>query len=304
MQRCLSCGELVPGDILHLSCLRKLFGVNYLPVIDLSLKEISIKAQKMAGKLSISGVQPKLSIKLDKKNKKLEVAAEGGEYILKPQVQTFRNLPQNENLCMTAAAKLGIDVPPHCLIRLKDNSLAYIVKRFDRVKGKKIHQEDFFQVLGKKDKYSGSLEQIGKELGRISRFPGLDLQLFFERILFFFIIGNGDAHTKNFSISYDDEGNIRLSPAYDIVSSKLVIPGEEDLALPMNGKRNNITVRDFRKFSNYLKIPAKAYDKILSHYLEGKDMIVDAIEHSALDEEEKQGLLDIVKDRYRRLHIG
>ncbi len=90
----------------------------------------------------------------------------------------------------------------------------------------------------------------------------------------------------------------------DIVSSKLVIPGEEDLALPMNGKRNNITVRDFRKFSNYLKIPAKAYGKILSHYLEGRDMIVDVIEHSALDEEEKQGFLDIVNDRYRRLHIG
>jgi hypothetical protein len=74
--------------------------------------------------------------------------------------------------------------------------------------------------------------------------------------------------------------------------------------VPMNGKRNNITVRDFRKFSNYLKIPAKAYDKILSHYLEGKDLIVNTIEHSALDEEEKQEFLDIVNSRYRRLHIG
>jgi len=303
MQRCLSCEQLIEEGVLHLSCLRKLFGVNNLPALELSLKEVSIKAQQMAGKLSISGVQPKLSIKLNKKSKKLEVTAEGGEYIMKPQVQTFRDLPQNENLCMNLAANLGIEVPAHSLIRLKDSSLAYIVKRFDRVKGKKIHQEDFFQVLGKRDKYSGSLEQIGKKLRKISRFPGLDVQFFFERVLFFFVIGNGDAHNKNFSIIYDDEGNIRLSPAYDIVSSKLVIPREEDLALSMNSKRNNITGRDFKKFSHYLQIPPKAFAKMLSHLLEKKDIIEESIENSTLDEDEKKGFLDIVNERYRRLRI-
>ena len=84
---------------MHSACLRRLFGVNYLPEIDLSLKEVSITAQQMVGKLSISGVQPKLSIKIDKKTKKIEVTDEGGSHILKPQVQTFGNLPQNENLC-------------------------------------------------------------------------------------------------------------------------------------------------------------------------------------------------------------
>lgn len=304
MHRCLSCGkEIKKKESFHPSCLRKLFGVNYLPDIDLSLREVSIKAQQMVGKLSISGVQPKLSISLNKKNKKLKVTAEGGSHILKPQVQTFRNLPQNETLCMTIAANLGIEVSPSCLLSLSDGSPAYIVKRYDRLKGKKIHQEDFFQVLGKRDKYSGSIEQIGQKLKQISLFPGLDVQLFFERVLFFFIIGNGDAHVKNFSIIYDDAGDIRLSPAYDIVSSKLVIPGEEDLALPMNGRRNNITGKDFKKLSGYLGIPEKSYDKIRSRFKEGRDIIEELTAFSALEEDEKDRFLDIVNERYERLRL-
>jgi serine/threonine-protein kinase HipA len=73
----------------HSRCLKNLFNINYLPQIHLSLSELSITAQQMVGKLSVSGVQPKLSVKLNKKNRALEVIAEGGEYIVKPQVQTY-----------------------------------------------------------------------------------------------------------------------------------------------------------------------------------------------------------------------
>ena len=104
--------------------IKKLFGTDYLPKINLRLKEVSIAAQKMAGKLSISGVQPKLSLKLNKKKKELEATDMEGEYILKPQTETFPNLPQNEYLCMSIASRLGIDVPPNTLIPLKDKTLA------------------------------------------------------------------------------------------------------------------------------------------------------------------------------------
>ncbi len=297
MDRCLSCGkEIEKKEMLHKICIRNLFKADYFPEIELSLKEVSIKAQQTAGKLSISGVQPKLSIRLNRKNKKLETASMGGEYILKPQVITYPNLPQNENLCMTIASNLGINVPPHSLLKLKDNSWAYIVKRFDREKGEKIHQEDFFQILGKKDKYQGSLEEIGKKITNISEVPGLDVQLFFERILFFFIIGNGDAHLKNFSVIYDSHGHIRLSPAYDIVSSKLVIPGEKDSALPMQGKKNNIKGKDFIEFSNYLKIPEKAGMNIFLKFLNQKQFISGFIKDSILRDSEKQKLLKIINE--------
>lgn len=300
MSRCILCGKTVDENAEHHeSCLKKLFGVNYLPKIDLALNEVSIKAQKMAGKLSISGVQAKLSMRLNRADKELEVVAEGGQYILKPQIETFPSIPQNENLCMNIALNLGISVPPHSLIRLKDNTMAYIVKRFDRIKGRKLHQEDFLQILNKEDKYGGSLEQIGNKLQKISEVPGLDVQLFFERVLFFFIIGNGDAHLKNFSIIYDEEAHIRLSPAYDIVSSKLVIPDEEDIALPMNGKKNKITSKDFEQFARTLKIhSAVSYKKIL-----GKIDLINSLikEASYLSWDEKKGFLEIVKERNSRL---
>lgn len=278
--------------------MKDLFGVEYLPEINLTLSEVSIKAQKMAGKLSISGVQPKLSMGLNPKNRELEVVSRGGEYILKPQVPTFPNLPQNENLCMGIASNVGIDVPPHSLIKLKDNSWAYIVKRFDRDKKGKIHQEDFFQILEKKDRYEGSLEEIGKKLSQISEIPGLDVQFFYERVLFFFIIGNGDAHLKNFSIIYNRSEHIRLSPAYDIVSSKLVIPEEEDFALSMNGKKNKITGNDFNKFLAFLKIPNKEINR---KFLTKENFIRNFIKDSELDKDQKGRLSEIVKERFSRL---
>jgi serine/threonine-protein kinase HipA len=188
----------------------------------------------------------------------LEVTGEGGQYILKPQVQAFANLPENEELCMTIADDIGIDVPAHCLLHLKDRSLAYVVKRFDRGGRRKIHQEDFSQILEKQDKYNGSVEEIGKKLKTASEVPGLDVQLFFERVVFNFLIGNGDAHVKNYSVIYNEEGLARLAPAYDLACSRIVIPGEADeSALTIQGKKGRIQRKDVDLLANYLGIPEK-----------------------------------------------
>ena len=201
---------------------------------------------------------------------------------------------------MSIAEKLGIDAPPHALIELKDGSIAYIVKRFDRNKGEKIHQEDFMQILGKDEKYRGSHEEIGSRILSISDAPGLDVQLFYERVLFNFIIGNGDAHFKNFSIIYASSGSVRLAPAYDIVSSKLVIPDEEDSALTINGKKNNITGSDFNSLRDYLQIPLKAVE---NKYLDQAGLIFEMIEQSELAGQEKEKLKAIVKNRIERLSV-
>ncbi|MDD3626127.1 MAG: HipA domain-containing protein [bacterium] len=303
MNGCLICGESIkPGELMHLKCRRSLFGVSYIPKLNFSLNDIIFEAQKMAGKLSISGVQPKLSMRLDRESKELVTVVKDGEFILKPQTNTFPELPENENLCMTIAQKLGIDTPPHTLLKLKDGSYAYLVKRFDRVNGKKINQEDFCQVLGKttKDKYTGSIEQIANKLLEIAEFPNLDIQLLYERVLFSFIIGNGDAHLKNYSINYTSLNNIRLSPSYDMVSSKLLLPDEEDSALPINGKSNKLTINDFLQFSDRFNIPYKITERIISK----KALILDLIKDSMLSPEFIQNLTGIVKERIGRLEKG
>lgn len=280
--------------------IKKMFGVNDVPRIGFSLQDIPLKAQEMAGRMSISGVQPKLSVRFDKRLGEIVPAMEKGEYILKPQLQQFPHIPENENCCMDIAASLGIDVPGHCLLGLSDGTLAYIIKRFDRKASVKIHQEDFFQILGKRDKYQGSIEQIGKKLGEISTVPGLDVQLFFERVVFSFLIGNGDAHFKNFSILYHEPGGARLSPAYDIVCSKIVIPGEPDSALTVNGKKSNLSLKDFEILADLLEIPPKVrYERF-----EGRlGQIKKVVQNSLMPASFKTMLVEILNSRYARLKI-
>lgn len=274
-----------------------MFGVSGQPIIEFGLQDIPLKAQEMAGKLSISGVQPKLSVKLEKKSNSLIPVAEGGEFILKPQNFAFLNIPENEQCCMDIAEKFGIDVPPHCLLPLKDGALAYIVKRFDRKEGIKIHQEDFAQILGL-DKYGGSAERIGRKLREISTAPGLDTQLFFERIVLNFVIGNGDAHLKNYSIAYVDKDTIRLTPAYDIVCSKLVIPKEEDSALVINGKKNGLKREDFDKLADYLNIPIKIRYEKLNKSLA---LMEEIIRNSEIKREAQEEFVHIIKERFSRI---
>ncbi|MDO8580183.1 MAG: HipA domain-containing protein [Candidatus Omnitrophota bacterium] len=271
---------------------QKIFGTSQCPAVDFGLSDMPKQAEKMAGKSSISGVQPKIYVDFDKK-KNILIRADDGEYILKSQSPHFPNVPENEQCCMDIAGEIGIDVPPHCLLPLKDKSFAYVVKRFDRKGGEKINQEDFFQVLGPKDKYIGSVEQIGKKLKEISSVPGLDVQLFFERVVFYFLIGNGDAHFKNYSITHRDDGQIRLTPAYDIVCSRLVTKDDES-ALTINGKNNNLGRKDFDVLAEYFKIPEKVrYEKFEKKF----DVMKKIIESSQIDQEKQGRFIEIVKER-------
>jgi serine/threonine-protein kinase HipA len=298
---CDICGESSDGKRrYHSACLRRLFGATALPAVELSHSDVLLKAQEMAGRMSISGVQPKLS--MSRKGSRLLPVTEGGQFILKPQTERFSLLPQNENLCMIIAGRLEIDVPPHGLFDLQDGSPAYIVRRFDRTKGGgKLACEDFVQILGEDDKYSGTMERIGKKIRELSSVPGLDVQLFFERVLLNFLLGNGDAHLKNFSMLESGEGGFRLSPAYDIVCSKAVIPREEDCALLLNGKPNEIRRKDFEQFGDVLKIESKAVSSIFDRFKQGYPMMLEEIRHSRLSAELKEVVRKIVEERHHRV---
>lgn len=301
---CDICGEsLAEQGRYHAGCLRRLFGTPALPAVELSHGEVLSKAQEMAGRMSISGVQPKLS--MSRQGSRLVAVASGGQFILKPQTERFPLLPQNENLCMIIAAQLEIDVPPHGLFDLRDGSSAYVVRRFDRTKdGTKLRCEDFAQILGEDDKYAGSLERIGKKIRELSSVPGLDVQLFFERVLLNFLLGNGDAHLKNYSLLETDDRGLRLSPAYDIVCSKAVIPKETDSALTLNGKSDKITRRDFEKLGDTLEIPPKVVSHILHRFRESKAMMLQAVLHSRLSPELREKVRQVILARHQRLFGG
>ena len=298
---CDSCGKIISDEQrYHSACLRRLFGSSTMPVLELTYNGVLAKAQEMAGRMSISGVQPKLS--MSRKGSKLISVAQGGQFILKPQTELFPSLPQNENLCMRIAGLLNIDIPSHGLFDLLDGSPAYLVRRFDRTKGgDKLRCEDFAQILGEDDKYSGSLERIGKKIHELSSVSGLDVQLFFERVLLNFLLGNGDAHMKNFSMLEADDGGLRLAPAYDIVCSKAVILKELDCALTLNGKHNKIEREDFKQLGDVLNIPTKAVGSIFERFEQGYPLMIEQILHSRLTEAMQDKVRGIVEDRHQRM---
>jgi serine/threonine-protein kinase HipA len=284
--------------------LRAMFGKPIRPTIPISQQEIAAEAQKLAGKLSISGVQPKLSVRLQ--GDELVPVAEQGQFILKPQTQTFPELPQNEYLCMRMGERFGLRTAPCLLLELSDQSPVYLVKRFDRYRKarrmEKLACEDMHQLLGGPDKYAGSHEQIGQAIRQHCTFGPLELQRLLETILFNFVIGNGDAHRKNFSLLTAEDGTVSLSPAYDLVSSRLVITGEnEELALTVGGKKNRLRRRDFVAFASHLGVANAYVEKRIADLLALKEDFAAMAAESMLSSDLRARLQDIMAERLDRL---
>lgn len=284
--------------------LRAMFGKPIKPSIAISSTEIALEAQKLAGKLSISGVQPKLSMRLS--GKQLVPVAQEGQFILKPQTQDYPELPQNEYVCMSMGRPFGLRIAQCLLLELADETPALVVRRFDRYKRgrylEKLACEDMQQIIGGPDKYAGSHEQIGRAIRQHCTFAPLELQRFFELTIFNFAIGNGDAHRKNFSLLTDKDGTIALSPAYDLVSSRLAIPNEKDqLALTVNGKRNNLNRTDFLALANHLRIARDYADRKIRDLLDLGDQFTKMIGASQLNGDRRNKLEEIVSDRFDRL---
>jgi len=304
---CLSCQAAGPKekfqDRYHPGCARKLFGTAKPPKIPFGTPEIAIEAGKMVGKMSVSGVQPKLSLCHDPKKHLLVIAETGGNYILKPQTELFPFLPENENLCMNIAVVFGMQVPPHGLLPLEDGRLAYIVKRFDRLDdGTKCLQEDFQQLLQKKDKYEGSFEQIGNLIKKHSDVPGLDLTRLYGMALLFFVLGNGDAHLKNFSMIRTEDVGYHLSPAYDIVNSRVVLPDErEELCLSIQGKKNRIGKKEFIALAGRFGLNAKQTDHMFDRLAGLQPDVENMVKQSLLPNDLKEGFLEIFWQRMKRV---
>lgn len=301
---CLACEqELQEGNTpYHPACAQTLFGSSFVPTIKFAYSDIPAEAQKLIGKMSISGVQPKLSVMVDKDEKSLKVMPTGGTHILKPTPEAFPFLSENENLCMNLAREMGIETPPHGLVKMMDDRLAYLVRRFDRdAMGGKIPMEDFAQLLEKTDKYNGSIEQVGKFIKRHSCVPFVDTQKLFVRALFFFLIGNGDAHLKNFAMVGSPAG-YRLTNAYDIVNSRLAMPSESDeVAINVNGRKNRIMKKDFEALAKYLEVTDKQRDRFLNMARALETKIDDYIRNSFLPQKQKEEFLSIFQGRHAQL---
>ncbi len=219
-------------------------GLKILNDLEYTAEEQRREAFNRAAKMSIQGVQPKLSALLSIKDEKFILVDKGGKYILKPQHQIYIQLPENEDLTMKLANEIGLEIPIHGLLWSKDNTLTYFIKRFDR-KGQndKVPVEDFAQLAGlsRDTKYDYSMEKIVKLIDDYCTFPAVEKVKLFKLVIFNYLIGNEDSHLKNFSIITNDN-QVKLSPCYDLVNSTIVLKEQdEEIALPLKGKKKHLT---------------------------------------------------------------
>ena len=299
MTACWAClRPVVDDERYHPKCVRELFGVTKVPKLDVELARLHTLALAMVGHSSMSGVQRKISLRLETESRTLRVAAEGGHFILKPQAQTFPFLPENEHVTMRIAERIGIVIPPCALIELKDGSFAYIVRRFDRVApGGKLLQEDFCQLASRspKDKYRGSAELCARLLLRYASAPLVDAERLFRLLVFVWWTGNGDMHLKNFSLLRGEDGHYRLSPAYDLLSTRLVIPDDE-LALPVGGSKR-LGRKRWLALATSCRLPPRVADRVMAEIGAATAQAEELIEASLLPEDMKHAYRDLVRER-------
>jgi serine/threonine-protein kinase HipA len=162
-----------------------------------------------------------------------------------------------------------------------------------------VHIEDMQQILGGTDKYVGSLEAVGKALLRHAAHVGLEMVLFFERVLFNFLIGNGDMHLKNWSLIEEDDGTVRLAPCYDFVCTRLYLSDEES-ALTLNGKRNKLTRQDFETFAASLRIDPVAAQTSIRRLLKRTASMEATVDQTELSPDQKKRFAQLLHERASR----
>ncbi|MBW1604390.1 type II toxin-antitoxin system HipA family toxin [Streptomyces sp. JJ66] len=222
-------------------------------------------------RFSFAGVQPKFSMRYEGKALVLPATGDGGDWMVKLPDQRFREVPANEFAMLRWAAQAGIDVPetrletagclqniPPGLVNPGDRVLA--VRRFDRVGDVRVHQEDFAQVreVASEAKYDrASYEGIGRVIASLC--PEEDVVEYVRRLVAMVVMGNADAHLKNWTLRYPDTRTARLSPAYDLVCVTAYPEPDPKLAFPLGGTTRSeaITAESFRSLAAALDLSAQ-----------------------------------------------
>jgi len=274
-------------------------------------------------RISISGVQEKLSLIVDKNNLRLTYEGEIGNYILKPVPRDLLKtdqVPANEHLTMQIASQVyGIQTAENALVFFKNGEAAYITKRFDVKKdGTKWGKEDFATLAGKtienagyNFKYDFSYEELAELIIKFVPTYIIELEKFFSLIVFNFLFSNGDAHLKNFSVLETAGGDYKLSPAYDLINTRIHMH-DTDFALDrglfkdnyQSERRKNtgkIGLDDFTEFANRLNISEKRRVKLLVPFLQKHSMVETLIQKSFLSEPTKRAYLLLYQTKRNQL---
>lgn len=324
--RCHCCLKETENDFCR-SCSQRLFSkANFSAMLKFTLPSIAQGTNQNTRRISISGAQAKYSLRIV--SKELEPTDNNGTYILKPatnmQFRLFADMPANEHITMQMAKQIfKLNVAESALLQFTTGEYTYLTKRFDiRNDGSKILQEDLAQTAGLSSDANGSnfkyeslsYEEIAYILKQHVSASPIAIEQFFKVLLFNYLVCNGDAHIKNFSIySPHQDGVYELTPAYDLINTSLhaddfrtaldLFKDEENY----NGKffKDNgfYGASDFLEFARRIGIVEKRAQKfildITAHIPEMDEML----DKSFLSDEAKVQYKENIRDRAKALSL-
>lgn len=289
------------------------------PEKDEKINEAFLENRK---RLSISGVQKKLSLRLEKNKLALTREGEKGQYILKPipdDIKRPDQTPANEHVTMQIAEQIfRINTAANAMIFFSDGQPAYITKRFDYKNDEtKYGIEDFASLAEKtKDthgldfKYDGSYEDLFELLKRYVGPYKVESPKLFRLILFNYVFSNGDAHLKNYSLMETDAGDYVLSPAYDLMNTRIHVD-DSDVSLK-NGLFKDFETESFRANGYYAYddffelgrragLPDAIIESGINVFSAQRDAVATMVQHSFLENAIKTRYIELLDDKLKRL---
>ena len=290
------------------------------PQLSEETAEVFIENRK---RISVSGVQEKLSLVLDGNTLRLTRAGEQGTHLLKPiprDLKLVGQVPANEHLTMQIARQVyGIKTAENALIFFRDGSPAYLTRRFDvRLDGRKLRVEDFASLAGKTARISGvnfkydySYEGVAALLKKYSVAYLVEAGKLFQLIVFNYLFSNGDAHLKNFSLMETPSGDFILSPAYDLINTRLHVDDavfalsgglfEDDYRSDYYRRTNYPCQTDFKELAQRMGLSPSRTQKLLRPFIDKQEKVATLSQYSFLAEASKRGYGQAY--RTRRNHL-
>ena len=310
MSKCLYCyQELENGQVdYHPACARKFFGSKTAPILPYSRENMSeLARQVIRTSASVTGVQAKMSLDVNRGGKdepaKFTIVGLWGKYIFKPQSGQYPCLPELEDLTMKMAEAARIRTARHTLIRMADGELGYLTLRMDRGrKGEKISMLDMCQLSNRltEHKYYGTYQQLAETIKTYSSAPMLDVQRYWEVVLFSWITGNSDMHCKNFSLVDTGNGEYTLAPAYDLLAVLLADPKDtEEMAMSftVGGAKTGFDRNTFMTAFTQSGIPVAVADKMIERMKGCLPQWTELIGQSFLPEKMKADYCSLLRNR-------
>lgn len=318
-------GTLAAGyDTYSWTCLRRMFQgrkVHHIlpyeaPTSSTETDELYIENRK---RISISGVQEKFSLLLEKNKLRLIEEGEHGTYILKPIPYVGNSLdqmPANEHLTMQIARQVfGIETAENALILFRNGAPAYLTKRFDvQEGGGKWAAEDFASLAGRSPhthgehyKYQGSYWELFELMKKHLPAYQVEAPILFRLLVFNYLFSNGDAHFKNFSILETPVGDYRMSPAYDLLNTHMhihdtVFALEEGL-LPKKLSKGTIMAQ-FLVLADQTELHQGQRDTLFAALLSNSEKVAQLVEASYLSASAKRNYLQAYQTRFNKLNRG